>query len=357
MTLTDDMEENLRLSPMTQRRIQQFRANRRGYLSLCIFLLLVMITLPAEFITNDKPLIIRYKGEFFFPVLTDYPESVFGGFLAITDYRDPFIEVEIEANGWMVWPLLRYGYRTINRNPGNSVPSPPTWENPLGTDNQARDVLARLIYGFRTTILFSSLLTFLSYVFGIAAGAVQGYSGGVTDIVIQRFTEVWNGLPLLFILIILFSFFSPGFRLLLFVLLLFNWTNLAGVVRAEFLRTRNFTYIKAAKALGVSDFNIIRKHMFPNALAAALSFLPYTFINAITMLIVLDFIGLGLPPGAASLGELLAQGRANMHAPWLGISGFLSIAATLVLIVFISEAIRDAFNPWKTYDNPTVIKY
>ena len=342
---------------MTQRRIQQFRANRRGYFSLWIFLILVIITLPAEFITNDKPLIIRYKEQFLFPALVDYPESVFGGFLAITDYRDPFIKEEIKANGWMVWPLRGYGYRTINRNPGTPVPSPPTWENPLGTDNQARDVLARLIYGFRTTILFSSCLTFLSYIFGIAAGAIQGYSGGIIDIVFQRFIEVWNGLPLLFILIILFSMFTPGFRLLLCVTLLFNWTGLSGVVRAEFLRTRNFTYIKAAKALGVSGFNIMKKHMLPNALAAALSFLPFTFINAITLLIVLDFIGLGLPPGAASLGELLAQGRSNMHAPWIGITGFLSIAATLVLIVFISEAIRDAFDPRKTYDNTAAIKY
>ena len=308
-----------------------------------------MITLPAEFITNDKPLIIKYKEQFFFPVFADYPESVFGGFLAVTDYRDSFVKEEIEANGWMIRPPFRYGHRTINRNPETAVPSPPTWENPLGTDNQARDVLARLIYGFRTTVLFSSFLTLLSYIFGIAAGAIQGYSGGVIDMVFQRFIEVWNGLPLLFILIILFSMFSPGFRLLLCVLTLFNWTGLAGVVRAEFLRARNFTYVKSAKALGVSGFNIMRKHILPNALAAALSFLPFTFIGAITLLIALDFMGLGLPPGSASLGELLAQGRANIHAPWLGIAGFLSISLTLVLIVFISEAVRDAFDPRKTY--------
>ena len=341
----------MRLSPITQRRIRQFRANRRGYVSLWIFLLLVIITFPAELITNDKPLIVRYKGQFLFPVFVEYPESVFGGFLAATDYRDSFIKDEIESNGWMVWPPFKYSYRTINRNPETSVPSPPTLENPLGTDNQARDVLARLIYGFRTTILFSSFLTFLSYIIGIIAGAVQGYSGGVIDIVFQRFMEVWNGLPLLFILIILFSMFSPGFWLLLCVLLLFNWTGLAGVVRTEFLRTRNFTYIKAARALGVSDFNIMRKHMLPNAMVAALSFLPFTFIGAITLLIVLDFMGLGLPSGSASLGELLSQGRANIHAPWLGIVGFLSISITLVLIVFISEAIRDAFDPRKAYES------
>jgi len=333
----------MRFSPITRRRVQQFRANRRGYVSLWIFLLLVIITLPAELITNDKPLIVRYKGAFFFPLLVDYPESVFDGFLAVTDYRSDFMEEEIAEHGWMIWPPFKYSYRTINRNPETSVPSPPTLENPLGTDNQARDVLARLIYGFRTTILFSSLLTFLSYILGIAAGAVQGYSGGVIDLVFQRVMEVWNGLPLLFILIILFNIFTPGFWLLLCVLLFFNWTGLAGVVRTEFLRTRNFTYIKAAKALGVSDFNIMRKHILPNAMVAALSFLPFTFISAITLLIVLDFMGLGLPPGSASLGELLAQGRANIHAPWLGITGFLSISITLVLIVFISEAVRDAF--------------
>ena len=333
-----------------KRQMRNFRANKRGYFSLWIFLLLVLITFPAELITNDKPLIIKYKGQFFFPLFAEYPESVFGGFLAVTDYRDPFIEEEIEKNGWMVWPLFRYGCKTINRNPETPVPSPPTRENPLGTDNQARDVLARLIYGFRTTVLFSSLLTFLSYMLGIVAGAVQGYSGGIIDLVFQRFIEVWNGLPLLFILIILFSIFHPGFLLLLCVLLLFNWTGLAGVVRTEFLRTRNFTYVKAAKALGVSNINIMRKHMLPNALVAALSFLPFTFIGAVTLLIALDFMGFGLPPGSASLGELLAQGRANIQAPWIGISGFLSIAITLVLIVFISEAVRDAFDSGKTYE-------
>jgi len=316
---------------------------------LWIFLLLVIVTFPAEFITNDKPLIVRYKGEFFYPLMVNYPESVFGGFLAVTDYRDSFIEEEINANGWMVWPLFKYCYRTINRNPGMAVPSPPSRENLLGTDNQSRDVFARLIYGFRTTILFSSLLTLFTYILGIITGAIQGYFGGIVDLIFQRFIEIWSGLPLLFILIILFGMFSPGFWLLLMVLLLFSWTSLSGVVRAEFLRARNFTYVKAARALGVSDFGIMRKHMLPNAMAAALSFLPYTFISAITMLIVLDFIGFGLPPGSASLGELLAQGRANIHAPWLGITGFLSIAATLVLIVFISEAVRDAFDPRKAY--------
>jgi microcin C transport system permease protein len=330
-----------------QRRIRQFRANRRGYVSLLVFLLLLAVTLPAELVTNDRPLVIRYKGEFFFPLLVDYPESVFGGFLAATDYRDPFIGEAIKANGWMVWPLFRYGYKTINRNPGTPVPSPPTMENPLGTDNQSRDVLARLIYGFRTTILFSAFLTFLSYVLGVVAGAIQGYFGGVIDLVLQRLLEIWNGLPVLFILIILFGMFSPSFWLLLGVLTIFNWTGLSGIVRTEFLRARNFTYVKAARALGVGDFDIMRRHMLPNAMAAALSFLPFTFIGAITMLVVLDFVGFGLPSGSASLGELLAQGRANIHAPWIGVVGFLSIVATLVPTVFVSEAVRDAFDPKK----------
>jgi microcin C transport system permease protein len=343
---------NLRLSAIARRRIRQFKANRRGYVSLWVFLLLAAVTFPAEFITNDKPLMVRYKGEFYYPLLADYPESVFGGFLAATDYRDPFIGEEIEANGWMVWPLFRYGCRTINRNPDAPVPSPPTWENPLGTDNQSRDVLARLIYGFRTTVVFSAFLTLSSYILGIVAGAAQGYLGGAVDLVCQRFIEVWNGLPLLFVLIILSGMFAPGFWLLLGVLLLFNWTGLSGVVRTEFLRARNFTYVKAARALGVGDFAIMRRHILPNAMAAALSFLPFTFVGAITMLVVLDFIGFGLPPGSASLGELLAQGRANLHAPWIGIVGFSSIAVTLVLAVFISEAVRDAFDPRKTYDVP-----
>ena len=334
-----------------------FRSNKRGYFSLWIFLILATVTLPAEFITNDKPLVVKYKGQLFFPVFVEYSESVFDGFLAVTDYRSPFVEKEIAAHGWVIWPPFRYGCQTIKRNPDVPVPSPPTLENPLGTDNQARDVLARLIYGFRTTIIFSSLLTLFSYIAGITIGAIQGYSGGIIDVVFQRFMEVWNGLPLLFILVIVFSMFSPNFLLLLCVLLFFNWTGLAGIVRTDFLRTRSFTYIKSARALGVSNFNIMRKHMLPNATAAAISFLPFTFISAITFLIVLDFMGFGLPPGSASLGELLVQGRTNIHAPWLGITGFLSIATILTLVVFISEAVRDAFDPGKAYNGQTASGY
>lgn len=337
----------IELSPLNKRRLQNFKSNKRGYYSLWIFLILLIISLPAEFITNDKPLLVTYKDRLYFPVFIDYPESEFGGFLAQTNYRDPFIKEEIESNGWMIWPLFRYSYNTINKDPETPAPSPPSMENPLGTDNQSRDVLARLIYGFRISVLFGIILTFFSSIIGISAGAVQGYFGGLTDLIFQRFIEIWGGLPMLYILIILASIFQPSFWMLLIILLLFNWAGLTGVVRAEFLRTRNFDYVRAARALGVSNISIMRRHVLPNAMVAALTFLPYTLNGSITMLVALDFLGFGLPPGSASLGELLAQGRANLHAPWLGITGFLAIAITLILIVFVGEAVRDAFDPKK----------
>ena len=335
------------LSLINQRRLKNLKANKRGLYSLFIFIFLLIITLPAEFISNDKPLLISYKNQLYFPVFVDYPESIFGGFLARTDYRDPFIIKEINSNGWIIWPPFKYSYRTINKKPGMPVPSPPSSENPLGTDNQSRDVMARLIYGFRTTILFSFILTLFSSIIGITAGAIQGYFGGLVDLIFQRFIEIWNSLPMFFLLIILFSILSPNFWLLIVILLIFTWAGLSNVVRAEVLRTRNFDYIKAARALGVTNYNIIRKHVLPNAMVAAITFIPFTFSGAVTMLIVLDFLGFGLPPGSASLGELLAQGRANIQAPWLGIVGFLSVSITLVLIIFIGEAIRDAFDPKK----------
>jgi microcin C transport system permease protein len=336
-----------KMSPLNRRRIRNFRSNKRGYYSFWIFLILLIVSLPAEFISNDRPLLVKYKGRLLFPVIVDYPESEFGGFLARTNYRDPFIKEEIEKNGWMVWPPLRYSYNTINKNPDAPAPAPPSRENPLGTDNQSRDVLARLIYGFRITVLFGIILTFFSSIIGIAAGAVQGYFGGLTDLFFQRFIEIWGGLPMLYILIILASIIQPNFWILLVILLFFTWTGLTGVVRAEFLRTRNFDYVRAARALGVGNITIMRKHVLPNAMVAALTFLPFTLNGSITMLAALDFLGFGLPPGSASLGELLAQGRANLHAPWLGITGFLAIAVTLILNVFIGEAVRDAFDPKK----------
>ncbi|MBN2419955.1 MAG: ABC transporter permease [Deltaproteobacteria bacterium] len=335
------------LSLINKRRLKNFKANRRGYYSMLIFIVILIFTLPAEFISNDKPLLVSYKNQLYFPVFVDYPESVFGGFLARTDYRDPFIIEEINSNGWMVWPPFKYSHRTINKEPGMPVPSPPSLENPLGTDNQSRDVLARLIYGFRTTIIFSFILTLFSSIIGITAGAVQGYFGGLVDLIFQRLIEIWNGLPMFFLLIILFSILSPNFWLLIGVLMLFTWARLSDVVRAEVLRTRNFDYVKAARALGVTNYNIIRKHVLPNAMVAALTFIPFTFSMAVKMLIILDFLGFGLPVGSASLGELLAQGRANIQAPWLGTVGFLSVSITLILIIFIGEAIRDTFDPKK----------
>ncbi len=338
---------NFKLSPLNMRRLQNFKRNKRGFISLWIFLALLVVTLPAEFISNDKPLVVRYKSEFFFPVFKDYPETVFGGFLADTDYRDPYVKEEIEKNGWIVWPPFKYSYKTINKNPETPAPSPPSLENPLGTDNQSRDVLARLIYGFRVSVIFGFILTIFSSIIGIAAGAVQGYFGGKVDLIFQRFLEIWGGMPMMYILIIIVSIITPSFWMLLILLLLFNWTSLTGLVRAEFLRARNFDYVRAAQALGVKNITIMRKHVLPNAMVATVTFLPFNLSAGIQSLTMLDFLGFGLPPGSASLGELLAQGRASVHAPWLGITGFFTIAIILILVVFIGEAVRDAFDPRK----------
>jgi len=335
------------LSPLTRRRLQNFKSNRRGYYSFWIFICLLVVTMPAEFIANDKPLLLRYKGEFYFPVFIEYPESVFGGFLAKTDYRDPFIDEEINANGWIIWPPLRYSYQTINKNPPTPAPSPPSRENLLGTDDQSRDVLARVIYGFRISVLFGVILTVFSSLVGIIAGAVQGYFGGWIDLICQRIIEIWGGLPMLYVLIILASVFEPNFWLLLIILLLFNWRMLTAVVRAEFLRARNFDYVNSARALGVNDLSIMLRHVLPNAMVATLTFLPFLLNGSITMLTALDFLGFGLPPGSPSLGELLSQGKANLQAPWLGITGFFVLATTLSLLIFIGEAVRDAFDPKK----------
>ncbi len=336
------------LSPLTRRRLRNFRANKRGYWSLWIFLALLVVTLPAEFLANDKPLVLRYKGELYFPVLVAYPESTFGGFLAETDYRDDFIRKEVEDNGWMVWPPLRYSYTTVNKNPPTAAPSPPSGENPLGTDDQSRDVLARVIYGFRISVLFGVTLTFFSTIIGVLAGAVQGYFGGLTDLLFQRFIEIWSNLPILYILIILASIVEPNFWWLLAILLAFEWMSLTAVVRAEFLRARNFDYVRAARALGVGNVSIMLRHVLPNALVATLTFVPFLLNGSITILTALDFLGFGLPPGSPSLGELLAQGKTNVQAPWLGLTGFAVLATMLSLLIFIGEAVRDAFDPKKT---------
>jgi microcin C transport system permease protein len=362
----------LKLSPINRRRLNNFKANKRGWWSLWIFLALFVLSLFAEFIANDRPLIVRYKGEWLFPIAVNYPEEKFGGFLATTDYRDPVIAKEIDENGWAVWPPIRYSYRTHNLDLPVPAPAPPTWMlkgeqckgiaertggtgcrdlewNWLGTDDQGRDVVARLIYGFRISILFGLILSTISSVIGIAAGAVQGYFGGWTDLIFQRFIEIWTSIPALYLLIIVAAIITPSFFVLLGILLLFSWVALVGVVRAEFLRARNFEYVRAARALGLSNGAIMVKHLLPNAMVATLTFLPFIMNGSITTLTSLDFLGFGLPPGSPSLGELLAQGKSNLQAPWLGLSGFVVIALMLSLLIFIGEAVRDAFDPRKTF--------
>ena len=339
-----------RISPINRRRLDNFRANRRGYWSLWIFLFLFLISIFAEFLANDKPIFIQYDGHFFFPILVSYPETIFGGdFETEAEYSDPEVQNLIGKKGWSIWPLIPYSYDTVIWDLPTPAPSPPTTQNWLGTDDQGRDVVARLIYGFRISILFGLLLTLLSSVIGVATGAWQGYFGGWTDLIFQRFIEIWGSMPQLFILIILAGLFVPSFWFLLGILLLFSWMGLVGVVRAEFLRGRNFTYVLAARALGVSNTKIIFKHILPNAMVATITFLPFILSGSITSLTALDFLGLGLPPGSASLGELLNQGKANLQAPWLGISTFLILAAMLSLLIFIGEGARDAFDPRKTF--------
>lgn len=361
------------LSPINQRRLRTFRSNRRGYWSFWIFLVLFIVTLFAEFVANDRPLLVSYRGELLAPVVVNYPESKFGGFLAETAYRDPFIADEINANGWALWPPIRYAYRTVDESLFGSAPSAPSWlQSPeqrcggypqgladpscnignwhwFGTDDQGRDVLARLIYGFRLSVLFGLILTGLSSVIGVAAGALQGYAGGWVDLLGQRFLEIWTSIPLLYLLLIISSVIVPGFWVLLGILLLFSWTSLVGIVRAEFLRARNFEYVAAARALGVSDLTIAIRHVLPNAMVATLTFMPFILSGSVTTLTALDFLGFGLPAGSPSLGELLQQGKNNLYAPWLGITGFLTLAIMLSLLVFIGEAVRDAFDPRKAF--------
>jgi microcin C transport system permease protein len=361
------------LSPLNLRRWQNFRAHRRGWWSLWIFMALFTVTLFAEFIANDRPLVVSYKGEILYPVLVDYPEEVFGGFQARTDYRDPFVYEEIRANGWMLWPPVRFTYATINNATPVPAPAKPSWlmaeaercsrmplgvDDPfctvwnwnwLGTDDQGRDVLARLIYGFRLSVLFGLILTVISSVIGVVAGAVQGYFAGWTDLLFQRFIDIWTAIPSLYLLLIVSSILAPSFWVLLGILLLFSWVALVPVVRAEFLRARNYEYVTAARALGVGNTAIMVRHMLPNAMVATLTFMPFILNGSITTLTALDFLGFGLPPGSPSLGELLAQGKNNLQAPWLGISGFLVISLMLSLLIFIGEAVRDAFDPRKTF--------
>ncbi|MCD2471774.1 ABC transporter permease [Jiella sp. MQZ9-1] len=361
------------LSPLNQRRWKNFKSNRRGMWSLWIFAILFVLTLFAELIANDRPLLVDYKGEFYYPILVDYPEETFGGFLPVTNYRDPFVQDEITQNGWMIWPPIRYSYNTVNNEIPTPAPSPPSWTlsekdrcarypkgvddpnctfgnmNWIGTDDQGRDVLARLIYGFRISVLFGLVLTAASAVIGVGAGAIQGYFGGWVDLFFQRFIEIWSSIPVLYLLLIIAAILPPGFWVLLGILLLFSWVAFVGVVRAEFLRARNFEYVNAARALGVGDWTIMFRHLLPNAMVATLTFLPFILNGSITTLTSLDFLGFGLPPGSPSLGELLAQGKNNLQAPWLGFSGFIVISLMLSLLVFVGEAVRDAFDPRKSF--------
>lgn len=331
---------------ITKRRIILFKQNKRGYYSFVIFLILFFLTLFAEFIANDKPLFVRYDGGSYFPVFVEYSEAEFGGFFETeADYRDPYVKDLIKEKGWMIWPVIRFSYDTINYDLQKPAPSPPTQENLLGTDDQGRDVLARLIYGFRISVLFGLCLSAAGSVIGIAAGGVQGYFGGKVDLLGQRIVEIWSGMPVLYLLIILSGFIQPDFLWLLLIMLLFSWMSLVDVVRAEFLRCRNLEYVMAAKALGVSDVRIMKRHMLPNAMIAAMTFFPFILNSSITTLTSLDFLGFGMPAGAPSLGELLAQGKENIQAPWLGISAFVTLSVMLSILIFTGEAARDAFDP------------
>jgi len=362
------------LSPINQRRWQNFKANRRGWWAFWIFLVLFVLTLGAEFIANNKPFYVSFDGRSYFPVFVRYTETAFGGdFETEADYRDPYLQKLIaEKGGTMIWPPIRYSYSTHNLDLPTPAPSAPTWWlteeqcrsiaekkgvrgcrdlewNWLGTDDQGRDVVARLIYGFRLSVLFGLALTLISSAIGVAAGAVQGYFGGWTDLLFQRFIEIWTSIPSLYLLLIISSVLVPGFFVLLGILLLFSWVALVGLVRAEFLRARNFEYVQAARALGVSNIVLMFRHLLPNAMVATLTFLPFILSSSVMTLTALDFLGFGLPPGSPSLGEMLAQGKSNIQAPWLGLAGFFTVAILLSLLIFIGEAVRDAFDPRKTF--------
>lgn len=364
-----------RLSPLTRRRLVNFRANRRGFSSLWIFLTLFIISLLSNFIANDQPLLILHKGSAYSPVLKTYPETAFGGeFETAADYRDPYLqELFKQEHSWVFWPPVRYSYSTILRELPRPAPSPPSWllireercsaypsgvDDPnctiwnwnwIGTDDQGRDVLARILYGFRLSTLFGLTLTAFASVIGVLAGAVQGYFGGRVDLFMQRSIEIWSSIPELYVLLIISSVLVPGFWTLLGILLLFSWVSLVGVVRAEFLRGRNFEYVRAARALGLSDARIMFKHILPNAMVATVTFMPFILSGSITSLTALDYLGLGLPPGEPSLGELLQQGRSNITAPWLGFTAFIVISIMLSLLVFVGEAVRDALDPRKSF--------
>ncbi|WP_061017308.1 ABC transporter permease [Vibrio splendidus] len=333
-------------NPLAEARWLRFKANKRGFISLWIFTILFGLSLFAEIIANDKPLLVSYNNQWFVPVINEHAETEFGGeFETEADYKDPYVIELIEDSGYIVWPIIPFSYDTINFDISGAVPSEPDSVNWLGTDDKGRDVLARIIYGFRISVLFGFILTIVSSVIGVVVGATQGYYGGWVDLFGQRFIEVWSGMPTLFLLIILSSFIEPNFWWLLGIMVLFSWMSLVGIVRAEFLRCRNFDYVRAAQAMGVDDKRIMLRHMLPNAMVASLTMMPFILSGSVTTLTSLDFLGFGLPAGSPSLGELLAQGKANLQAPWLGISAFVVLSLMLTLLVFVGEAVRDAFDP------------
>ncbi len=338
------------LSPLNKRRLDNFKSNKRGWYSFLIFTLLFLASIFADFLANEKPLLIKYENQIYLPIINKYAETTFGGdFETEADYRDPYVKNLINNNGWMIWPIIPYSYDTIIRDLAVPAPAPPSKKNWLGTDDQARDVLARLIYGFRISILFGFTLTFFSMLIGVSAGAIQGYFGGKIDLFFQRFMEIWSAIPTLYVLIILASIVQPNFWWLLAILLLFSWMGYVGVVRAEFLRARNLDYVRAARALGVPNYKIMFRHLLPNATVATITFLPFSLSASVTALSGLDFLGFGLPPGSASLGEMVNQGRNNLQAPWLGLTSFFTLGLMLGLLVFVGEAIRDALDPRKTF--------
>ncbi len=343
-------QKKSRFSPLTRRRWANFRANKRGYWSFRIFLVLFALTLLAEFIANDKPLLLQYDGSLYFPSFRTYAETEFGGVFKVeAEYRDHYVQELIrDQGGWMLWPPIRFSYNTIDYYLPGPAPYPPSKEHWFGTDDVGKDVLASLIYGARLSFLFGLVLTFFSSIIGVSAGAIQGYFGGKVDLIAQRFVEIWAGLPTLFILIILAGIVESNVYWLLVILVAFSWMSLVGVVRAEFLRARNFQYVTAARSLGASNLRIMVKHVLPNAMVATFTFIPFILTGSITLLTSLDFLGFGLPADSPSLGRLLAQGRANLHAPWLGLTTFFTLAIMLTLLIFIGEAVRDAFDPRKS---------
>lgn len=334
------------MSPVMQQRLARFKQNRLGLICLIVFAVIFVLAIFSELIANDKPLVVKYQQSYYFPVIQSYPETTFGGvFETETDYKDPAVQQLIDRDGWALWPVIPFSYQTPNLELAVPVPSPPSQQNWLGTDDQGRDVLARILYGLRVSLLFGFALTLCAAFIGILIGALQGYYGGWVDLIGQRVLEVWGGLPMLFMVMILVSMFTPSVYWLFVIMLLFGWTALVGLVRAEFLRARNFDYVRAARALGVADRTIIFRHILPNAISSSLSQLPFMLTANITALTALDFLGYGLPPDAASLGELLLQGKNNLNAPWLALSGFFTLALVLSLLIYVGEATRDAFDP------------